>query len=72
MIAKGDRVRRNPAQFENRIWKYPAQWLTDEGTVVDIKHSRIFGCLLAKVRWREITTEIEVGNLVKVDEKAVA
>jgi hypothetical protein len=69
MIQKGDRVRRNPAMYDGQP---DSLWLGEEGTVLSVKHSRLFGVTIALVQWRHVPTEIEVGRLQKIDERAPA
>ena len=68
-IKVGDLVRRNPAMYDGQP---NSLWLGEQGTVLAVKHSRLFGVVLASVQWRHIRTEIELGRLQKIDERTLA
>jgi hypothetical protein len=66
-IQLGDRVRRNPACYDG-----PVAWIDDEGEVVKIEHSRLFSVTLATVRWKHVTSQVELGRLEKIQTRAIA
>lgn len=61
-ITVGDRVRRNPACYEG-AWPASA-WLDDIGVVTKVETSKIFGAVIAKVRWKHFESEVEIGRLM--------